>query len=240
MPNLKPFIVTKFLFIFLLISQFPPCLADQERLNIADSLFATRQYKEALTHYESLLQEDEVYSPAMLLKMAFITEGMGNFPQATYYLSKYYSYNPNPKVIEKIKSLTNQSNLMGYALSDRDQFLRILFDYQQEITSVFALLMVGFLIMVFVFPSKRNGFLLPAMCFLLFTFASNNLLRQPDLAIVTGSPSLIMDKPTAAGNLIRKVDAGHRVVIKSSNDIWYEIKWGEKTAYVKKNNLSKI
>jgi hypothetical protein len=240
MPNLTPFFVTKFLFIFLAICQYSNCFANQERLNLADSLFASRQYKEALTHYESLLNEGQMYSPAMLLKMAFITEGMGNFPQATYYLSKYYSYNPNPKVIEKIKSLTNQSNLIGYTLSDQDQFLRVLFDYQQEITSVFAVMMLGFLIMVFVLPSKRNGFLLPASFFLVLTFASNNLLQQPDLAIVTGSPTLIMDKPTAAGSMIRKVDAGHRVVIKSSHDIWYEIKWGERTAYIKKSNLSKI
>ncbi len=240
MPNFKPFFLTKFLFIFFAICQYSNCHADQERLNIADSLFASRQYKEALTHYESLLNEDQVYSPAMLLKMAFITEGMGNFPQATYYLSKYYSYNPNPKVIEKIKSLTNQSNLIGYALTDQDQFLRILFDYQQEITSVFSLLMLGFLIMMLVLPSKRNGFLLPASFFLILAFASNNLLQQPDLAIVTGSPTLIMDKPTAAGNMIRKVDAGHRVVVKSSHDIWYEVKWGERTAYIKKSNLSKI
>lgn len=240
MPNLNPLFVTKFILIFLAFSHHSNCHASQRTLDEADSLFAAKQYKEALTHYESLLHEDEVYSPAMLLKMAFITEGMGNFPQATYYLSKYYSYNPNPKVIDKIKSLTNQNNLVGYTLTDQDQFMRILYDYKQEITAAFAFLMLGFLILISVLPSKKNGLLFPASFFLLLAFASNNFLNQPNLAIVTGSPTLIMDNPTAAGNMIRKVDAGHRVVIKSSHDIWYQIKWGEKTAYIKKSNLSKI
>ena len=57
-----------------------------------------------------------IYSPSMLLKMAFISEGIGDNENATLYLSKYYDLSPNPQTITKIKSLTGQSELIGYCL----------------------------------------------------------------------------------------------------------------------------
>jgi hypothetical protein len=49
-----------------------------------------------------------------------------------------------------------------------------------------------------------------------------------------------MDKPTAGGKLIKNVDPGHRVIIKSSKDIWYEIEWGKQKAFVKKESITKL
>lgn len=233
------FFIAKLIVFFFFTYQITDCQASATDLKIADSLFAEKKYQEALQIYDQIL-EDGAYSPAMLLKMAFITEGMGDFPTSTVYLSKYYSHNPNPKVIAKIKALTNQTTLVGYNVSDGQKFLKFLIDVNQEITAAFTLLMLLFLIAIFIFPKLRTGFYVPAFVFLGLAFASNNFLQQRETAIITGAPTLIMDTPTAAGNLIRKVDAGHRVVIKSSQDIWYEIEWNEKTAYIKKENLSKI
>ena len=233
------FFIAKLILFFLFVYQISDCQANGTTLNLADSLFASKKYQEALQIYESML-DDGTYSPAMLLKMAFIAEGVGDFPKSTLYLSKYYSHDPNPKVIAKIKTLTNQATLVGYDVSDRQKFFKFLIDLNQEITATFALLLLVFLISIVAFPKQRTGFYAPALIFLLLTFASNNFLEDQETAIVTGAPTLIMDTPTSAGNLIRKVDAGHRVVIKSSKDIWYEIEWNEKTAYIKKENLSKI
>ena len=176
----------------------------------------------------------------MLLKMGFISEGLGDYGKASLYLSKYYDYNPNPEVIDKIKSLTGQASLEGYQVSDQDRFLRLLLDYKTIITGSAALLMVVFLIMVFVFPKKRTVFYYPALLLLVVTFASNNFLNKPDTGIITGGPVLIMDSPSAAGNLVRRVEAGHRVTISSSKDMWYQVKWGNKDAYIRKSDISKI
>ncbi len=233
------FFIAKLILFFLFTYQITDCQANVSDLNLADSLFAEKKYQEALIIYESILDED-AYSPAMLLKMAFIAEGVGDFPRSTLYLSKYYSHNPNPQVIAKIKTLTNQATLVGYNVSDQQKFFKFLIDLKQEITTTFALLLLLFLISIFLLPKKRNGLYAPAIVLLVLTFVSNNFLMDKETAIVIGAPTLIMDQPTSAGNLIRKVDAGHRVVIKSAKDIWYEIEWNEKTAYIKKENLSKI
>jgi hypothetical protein len=49
-----------------------------------------------------------------------------------------------------------------------------------------------------------------------------------------------MEKPTAGGKLLSVVDPGHRVIIKSSKDIWYEVNWGGKKVFIKKEHITKL
>jgi hypothetical protein len=69
---------------------------------------------------------------------------------------------------------------------------------------------------------------------------ANNFLSEPNTGIVTGSPTLVMDKPTAAGKLLKIAYPGHRVVIKSSKDIWFEVTWGNQRAFIKKENITQL
>ncbi len=240
MPNLRPLFIVNFVLFLFVSPQFVEAQSNAQKLNNADSLFSSNQYKEALAIYEGLLLENEAYSPAMLLKMGFISEGIGDYGKASLYLSKYYEFNPNPRVINKIKSLTDQTNLVGYEVSDKDRFLKVLVDLKMEITGLFAFLMVLFLILIFLVPKKRSVFFIPAAICLVLAFVGNNFLKTPDTAIITGGTVLIMDQPTSAGNLVRRVNAGHRVTIEASKDIWYQIKWGNQKAFIKKNDVSKI
>jgi len=242
MQNLNRIFLTKFIIFFLAFLQSFNCQANTMKLSLADSLFAIQNYQEALSLYEDLLTNDEVYSPAMLLKMAFVAEGMGDYSNASFYLAKYYDQNPNPRVITKIKALTEQSNLFGYELDDSDRFLKFLTDLQEELTSVFSILLVVSLILLVAFRKKVDHpkYYFPSILFLLLTFISNNFLFQASTGIVTGSPTLIMEKPTAGGKLLSVVDPGHRVIIKSSKDIWYEVNWGGKKVFIKKEHITKL
>ncbi|WP_367127655.1 hypothetical protein [Mongoliibacter sp.] len=205
-------------------------------------MFNNQNYQEAFLIYEDLLQNDESYSPAMLLKMAFISEGIGDYSQASFYLAKYYDENPNQRVITKIKALTEQSTLIGYELSDRDRFLRFLTDLQSEITATISVILIfSLILLLFYFKGNiKPKYYLPSIILIIMAFIANNFLDAQKTGIITGSPTLIMDKPTAGGKLINVVDPGHRVVIKSSKDIWYEVKWGEKRGYVKKENITRL
>nr|WP_238542182.1 hypothetical protein [Cecembia lonarensis] len=218
------------------------CQADTSRLNLADSLFGQQSYQEAYVIYQDLLENEGAFSPAMLLKMAFVAEGKGDFSMASYYLAKYYDQNPNPRVITKIKTLTEQGNLKGYEVSDWERLIKFLTDFQSEITGLFSFLLVVSLILLFIYRKKADHtkYYLPTLLFLILAFISNNFLSEPNTAIVTGTPTLIMDQPTAGGKLLDVVDPGHRVVVKSSKDIWYEVKWGERKAYVKKEHVTRL
>lgn len=242
MPNLNRIFITKLLIFFISFLQSFNCQADISELQKADSLFATKNYQEAMIIYENLLQNEETFSPAMLLKMAFISEGIGDYSNGSFYLAKYYDVNPNPRVITKIKTLTEQSNLIGYELNDKDRFMKFLTDAQMEITSAFAFLLVLSIILLFVFRKTADKPIhyLPSFLFLIMVFVANNFLSEPRTGIVTGSPTLVMDKPTAAGKLLKVASPGHRVVIKSSKDIWYEVTWGNQKGFIKKENITQL
>ena len=242
MPNPNRFFLAKFIiFLFPFLQSFN-CQADVLKLQKADSLFATKNYQEAMNHYEDLLQNDDVVSSAMLLKMAFVSEGKGDYAGASFYLAKYYDQNPNPRVITKIKSLTDQVDLEGYQLDDGDRLFRFLTDVQSEISSTLAVLLTVSLILLVIFRSKADkpAYFLPSLLLIVLLFVSNNFLSEPKTGIVTGSPTLILDKPTAAGKLLYTVEPGHRVTIKSSKDIWYEVAWKNKKAFVKKENVTRL
>lgn len=223
----------------LLVLQGFDSQANGPALQKADSLFQTKNYQEALLMYKDILQDGQAYSPAMLLKMAFISEGLGDYPNTTLYLSKYYDHNPSPQIARKIQELTNQPSLAGYTISDRDRFLNVLADNSQLITAAFGILLILTLI-ILVLKGFRSGYALTALVWIGVVFVSNNFLDGPETGIVTGNPSLIMSAPSAGGDLIRKVGPGHRVVIKSSMDIWYQIEWEDRKAFVKKSQISRI
>lgn len=242
MQNLNQIFLTKFIIFFTALIQSFNCQADTGKLNLADSLFNQQSYQEAYVIYQDLIENDGAFSPAMLLKMAFVAEGMGDFAKASFYLAKYYDQNPNPRVITKIKTLTEQGNLKGYEMSDWERLMKFLTDLQLEITALFSLALVASLILLILYKQKADHmkYFLPSLLFMLLAFLSNNFLNGPNTAIVTGTPTLIMDQPTAGGKLLGVVDPGHRVIIKSSKDIWYEVKWGSNKAFIKKEHVTRL
>lgn len=241
MPNLKSIFLTKLSIFFLLFIQSIHCQANVPQLLVADSLFAQRSYKEALEIYQSNY-ELGIYSPSMLLKMAFITEGIGDKEKATLYLSKYYDLNPNPQTITKIKSLTNQTELIGYEVSEGMRFVLFLVEYKEIIVGSLTLILIFSLIFLWTKGNKLNEarFYWPSIFLVAFIFAINNFLKSQNAALVTKSPTLIVSKPSAGGEMVDWVEPGHRVKIRASKDIWYEVEWKEKIAYIRKDNVTRL
>ena len=241
MPNVKSIFLTKLL-IFLSISlQSIHCQADVIALEKADSLFNSRSYKEAMEIYDVNYQSG-IYSPAMLLKMAFIAEGIGDNERATLYLSKYYDLDPNPQAITKIKSLTGQSSLVGYEVSDGQRFMIFLTEYQTYIVGVLAFFLALSIITSWITgrKSEKTQNLWPTILLILMIFLANNFLNGPRTALITSSPTFIVSQPTAGGDLVDMVEPGHRIRIKSAKDIWYEVEWKNKSAYIKKEDVTRL
>ena len=239
MPNLPRIFLAKLAFFFVGFLQIFHCQANSGSLEVADSLFNSKNYQEALGIYEEILTKDQAYSPAMLLKMAFISEGIGDYSSTTQYLSKYYEHNPSPQIPDKIKELTNQASLTGYSISDGEQFFKLLTDNRQLIISSLTLLVIVTLIAI-VLKGAQKGLVITGFVLIVLTFVSNNFIQGPDTGIITKNPTLIMTHPSAGGNLIQQVGPGHRIVIKSSVDIWYQIDWNGQKAFIKKDQVSKI
>ncbi len=241
MPRIKSIFLIKVSIFFIFLLQSIHCQADVPRLMIADSLFNQRSYKEAMEIYEVNF-ESGIYSTSMLLKMAFIAEGIGDSERATLYLSKYYDLSPNPQTISKIKTLTGQAELAGYEVSDGMRFVLFLVEYKEIIVGGLTLFLIMSLIGLWSPRKKLNEgrFYGPSIVLIGLIFATNNFLNGPSTGLVTSSPTLIRSKPSAGGDFIELVEPGHRVTIKSSKDIWYEIEWKDQIAYIKKENVTRL
>ena len=88
----------------------------------ADSLFKVKQYTQSLKIYEEVLASRQ-YSPSMLLKMAYIHEGLGNVSQGLYYLNLYYQATGDHQTLLKMQELAVKNRLEGYENPESDQFL---------------------------------------------------------------------------------------------------------------------
>lgn len=241
MQSLKSIFLTKLSIFFLLFLQSIHCQANVPQLLVADSLFNQRSYKEAMEIYQPNFQLG-IYSPSMLLKMAFISEGIGDSEKATLYLSKYYDLSPNPQTISKIKTLTGQSELVGYEVSDGMRFVLFLVEYREIIVGSLTLFLIMSLIFLWSKGNKLTEarFYWPSVILITLIFLTNNFLKGPNTALVTSSPTLIMTKPTAGGVPVDLVEPGHRVKIRSTKDVWYEIEWNDQIAYIKKEDVTRL
>ncbi len=183
-----------------------------------------------------------IYSPSMLLKMSFISEGIGDKENATLYLSKYYDLNPNPQTITKIKSLTGQTELVGYEVSDGMRFVLFLLEFKEVIVGALTLTLILSLVFLWAKGNKLTEarFYWPSVFLIALIFVTNNFLKAQNAALVTNSPTLIVTEPSAGGEMVDLVEPGHRVKIKASKDIWYEIEWKEKIAYIRKDNVTRL
>src|SRR5260221_9847791 len=87
------------------------------KLGLADSLFRQKQYTESLELYEEIFQNN-YYTPSLLLKIAFIQEGLGHLGQSMYYLNLYFLATHDPQTQIKIEEMAARNKLEGYSDSD--------------------------------------------------------------------------------------------------------------------------
>ena len=241
--------VFKILIAISICIQFPLSLNAQnqdlnESLQIADSLFAVRQYTQALQIYEAIFETAEMQSPSMLLKMAYIHEGLNKIPDAMYYLNLYYLDTNDEATLQKMNQLAGKNGLRGYDIGGYEVIVRYYHVFFDQIIMAVAALSLLFLIWLGYFRLIKKKFSInPAIglmvsCGILFYLI--NFGQTSNLGIIESSNSYLMSGPSSSSDVIEIVDAGHRVKIIDHNDVWLKIKWDGKTAYTKEKNIRRI
>jgi hypothetical protein len=225
---------------------FKPCFAQNKvpMLELADSLFRQKKYLDAFSVYESVFNERKEYSPAMLLRMAYIKDIREEYTEALYYLSLYHSQFPDRKVLEKISEIAQKNKLSGYELSD---FEYVMLLYQRYIWAVTAFILAGFLAgLAYLFWRKRMGkdvlygAILLNLGMALYFWAFNYGFHHQK-GIVRNEKALIMNGPSAGGDVLEVIAKGNCLEVIGTEDIWYRVKWNDKEkaqeAYVRQSNL---
>lgn len=233
-----------FLFIFLSITYSANCNSSKERLILADSLFAQKKYTQSFDLYEEIKDFDHKATAAMLLKMAFIKEGLGDYTNALYYLNLYYQLTYNKRVLKKMENLAEQHKLSGYNYDDVEFFLNIYHQYQLQIDFLIiglAFMFFGILFFkqkTFKIQSSFHGIVYIGL--LLVLLFINNYGRGHTKAIVTLSDVYLMKGPSPGSDVVDVISKGHRVDVIEQDDVWVKILWDENEAYIKAFNLKEI
>jgi hypothetical protein len=152
------------------------------QLTQGDSLFAKKQYTQSFDLYH-MLYESGRYTPAMLLKMAYIQEGLGRISLSIYYLQLYYKATNDEQALNKIEELATKHKLEGYATSADGAFINTLQKYQQSIRIM--LLSMGLFSFALIIYQKRKqhkpmGAGLATVFMLILLFAHVNLFTAAE------------------------------------------------------------
>jgi hypothetical protein len=213
------------------------------RLKTADSLFSQKQYTQSFEHYENMLKQKQ-YTPSMLLKMAFIKEGLLQIGQSMYYLNLYFLATHDKTALEKMNELATKYNLEGYETSETDHFLIFYQDHHLAISAaLFALMIFMFSLMIYTRTRlKRRPVVSFTFLVIAIALSGTHLYygSKREAGIVTQPSTYIMSGPSAASPVVEIIGDGHRVEVIGKKDVWLKIKWNDDIAYVKKNTLLPI
>lgn len=209
----------------------------------ADSLFQQKRYTQSFELYQSLFERKQ-YTPAMLLKMAYIQEGLSHISQSAYYLNLYYLATHDEAAVAKLEELANKYTLEGYATSEVDRAVAI---YQQNtwlitlgLIAVFIFLLVLIVVQRLRFHTKPYvAFTLVIILAIMF-LVHLNARDFYSTAIVTNNNTYIMDGPSAGASVVSIVRDGHRLTVLGKKDVWLRVQWGEAEGYIKENNLMPV
>lgn len=210
-------------------------------LSQGDSLFNAGNYAEALRIYKQIHEGDKLFSRAMLLKMAYIEENLGNYTYALYYLSLYDLANPSNETLRKTDELAKKHVISGYEYTDVSFFSVLFRKYRDRITIVLFLFFVLTSIVIIrkrlkmkhINIFEKIGFFTFAV--LLVFLNTPTLLSQK--GIVAKPYSLLMSGPSAGSEVTGTAEQGTSFDISGKEDIWYKIKTSGKTVYIRRENL---
>jgi hypothetical protein len=212
------------------------------QLAYADSLFKAKQYTQSLEIYEEVLAAKQ-YSPSMLLKMAFIHEGLGRVSKSLYYLNLYYMATGDDQTLLKMQELAAKNKLDGYENSESDQFYYHANKYSHLISLLVA--SIALFAMVLLYLKKRKiekptGAVVMLMIFLVLLAVNVNFPLKDSAVMITTGNTYLMSGPSAGADVIGVVDEGHKLRMLNKKDVWLEVQWFDQPVYVKENRVTPI
>ncbi|MBL3656315.1 tetratricopeptide repeat protein [Fulvivirga sediminis] len=210
----------------------------------ADSLFNAKKFTESFKVYEHLLTTEKKASAAMLLKMAYIKEGLGDYSMALYYLNLYYLQTSDKKVLSKMEELADKKDLKGYNYADFEFFETVFFKYFNPI--IYTLLAISILLFAIAIRYKKKSEYSPVIPVILnilvlaLLFYTLNFGREYHKGIVVQSNTYLMEGPSAGAEVIAIIGKGHRLPVYKNHDVWTQTEWQGKKAFIKTNKIKKV
>jgi len=210
------------------------------KLGLADSLFRRKQYTQSLELYDELFQH-QFYTSSMLLKLAFIQEGLGHVGQSIYYLNLYFLATHDPQALIKIEEVAARNKLEGYSDSDAARLWTVMKENHFRILGSLLSICVFLFALAYYQKVKLNRKPIVTEVVLLFflalLFIQSYLLQTKAQGIIASASTYLMSGPSAGSSVIAIVGEGHRLEVLGKKDVWVRVKWLDSEVYVKEDAL---
>ena len=198
-----------------------------------DALYQSHQYVEAFGVYRVIYEEKGQYTPQMLLKMASVQEGIGDYAKTLYFLTENYKATYDKRVREKILSLVDAHALRGHAFGDRDHFMRAWYRFRTPLLAVFSLLslcLLGCVVLWRLSKKGHSGSMVAVMRPLVFSALFSIFLLFGDLLFhqshgILAEDALVLQAPSAAAVQVADCSSGDRVIVEERGTVWTKIRW---------------
>ncbi|HTH57639.1 MAG TPA: hypothetical protein VL728_16430 [Cyclobacteriaceae bacterium] len=225
----------------LLILSATSAYCQSQKITRADSLFKAKQYTQSLEIYQYVFAEKK-YTPAMLLKMAYINEGLGKPGVTLYYLKLYYLSTNDDQALKKSEEIAAKYRLAGYETNDASRLKHWLSNNMIFIQLALAAFLLGAAAIVWVQQKQRQnpwgafaGMIIIAGA--LF-FASNFFWSTS--VIVSSHKAYLMSGPSAGSTVVAVIEEGNLITSTGQQDVWLKVKWTDKEVFVKENEVLKV
>ena len=213
-------IKTRILIFFLIFVSTNILANEKYLLNEGDSLFKLRKYVNAKKIYENLYYEKNYFSDAMLLKLSFIEEGIGNYEKALIYLSKHYYQTHNKETSTKIKSIAKKNELIGFEQNDLSLILNA---YNKNIYLIHSILVVILVLYLIIGEKKDISYHIRFMIISVLVLAIMNFNLTKKQGIVDQDNTYIMNGPSSGSDVYSIIKKGNKLKISKEYSIWYEV-----------------
>ena len=205
----------------------------------ADSLFEEKKYTDAKLLYEDLYFSKEFSSDDILIKLAFINEGLKKPEWTLFFLEKYLKEHPkDDKIKAQISNIATKNNLNGYEYDDLQRMIEWVTPYRVHIgVSIFIIYLALILFLLLKKQLKQQGIvttILGVLLFITFIYVKEDKDKKYGVII---KESLLMDQPSAGGNLINTYVPGHKVEVLEEIDIWNKVSIEGQELYLLKEQL---
>jgi hypothetical protein len=214
-----------------------------ETLLKADSLFNQQAYTEALPLYQQLLEKNRA-SPAMLLRMAYIQEGLGHIPESLYLLNLYYRETSDEDAAARIRELAGRYELSGYDIIEEEYLRSIIRRYQLPIVGtllIFSLILTGLILYRRIKQQHRSVITtLFLMVLLGGLFYFVNVRPSYSKGILMQNNTYLMRGPSAGAGVLTQLKAGHQLEVLGREDVWVKVIWNNEIAYVKADFIETV
>jgi hypothetical protein len=215
--------------------------AQANRLDLADSLFTIGKYSQAYKIYQKKFENDRIYNPNLLLKLAFLSEKAKQPAESLYYLSILAQKEPKIALLEKMNQIALANNLQGYQFNDFSYFLIFYRRYGGYIPIL--LLTLGVYVVAVMIIKIKNGertqqrHKWATVFYLTALFGLLNIPNNYTTGIIRSELSFIRSFPSAAAPVVQVIQRGHKLTIIGTRDHWNRVIWEGKIVFIKNSDL---